>query len=292
MCLRCALRLGADAAEVQDLWARYLRAKNSMSTLVQDRMRTINSKILKEIKEAGRDAGKKFWRHIQGQKSTAQPCTDSLQDPEMGLEYREHMAGKLRSQAGHSIGLDKRPQSPDLAQCDGITERELDRALKRLSAGQRHKVRERVRAAELERWRTSAQTKSALSVYRANKQAIEPERFFDNSRGSSLLSEARGGVLRTRSLQAKYTPSTSTTCHRCSAAEETIKHVVLECTGLQPGLPREQTNPSCPNALATALGFHEQGAPPNCKEVELTKRRLEHWWRTRNPPAPPKSADK
>ncbi|KAL1418543.1 hypothetical protein MTO96_005670 [Rhipicephalus appendiculatus] len=113
-----------------------------MSALVQDRMRTINRKILKEIKEAGRDAGKTFWRHIQGQKSTAQPWTDSLQDPEMGLEYRgeaclhfiaEHMAGKLRSQAGHSVGLDERPQSPDLARCDGITERELDRALKRLS---------------------------------------------------------------------------------------------------------------------------------------------------------------
>ncbi|KAH7946550.1 hypothetical protein HPB52_000943 [Rhipicephalus sanguineus] len=123
-------------------------------------------------------------------------------------------------------------------------------------------------------------------------QFLNLERFFDNSRDSSLLSEARGGVLRTRTLQAKYTPSTSTTCHRCSAAEETIKLVVLECTGLQPGPPLEQTNPSCPNALATALGFHEQGAPPNWKEVELTKRRLEHWWRTRNPPAPPESADK
>ncbi|KAL1475909.1 hypothetical protein MTO96_036940, partial [Rhipicephalus appendiculatus] len=139
---RFALRLGADEAEVQDLWARYLRAKKSMSALVQDRMGTINRKILKEIKEAGRDAGKKFWRHIQGQKSTAQPWTDSLRDPEMGLEYRgeaclhfiaEHMAGKLRSQAGHSVGLDERPQSPDLPRCDSITERELDRALKRLS---------------------------------------------------------------------------------------------------------------------------------------------------------------
>ncbi|KAL1486507.1 hypothetical protein MTO96_031355 [Rhipicephalus appendiculatus] len=57
---RFALRLGADEAEVQDLWARYLRAKKSMSALVQDRMRTINRKILKEIKEAGRDAGEEI----------------------------------------------------------------------------------------------------------------------------------------------------------------------------------------------------------------------------------------
>ncbi|KAH8034466.1 hypothetical protein MRX96_003280 [Rhipicephalus microplus] len=48
-----ALRLGADEAEVQDLWAHNLRAKKSMSTLVQERMITINHKILKEIKEAG-----------------------------------------------------------------------------------------------------------------------------------------------------------------------------------------------------------------------------------------------
>ncbi|KAL1438200.1 hypothetical protein MTO96_048283 [Rhipicephalus appendiculatus] len=86
----------------------------------------------------GRNSGDTY----KGQKSTAQPWTDSLRDPEMGLEYRgeaclhfiaEHMAGKLRSRAGHSVGLDERPQSPDLPRCDAITERELDRALKRLS---------------------------------------------------------------------------------------------------------------------------------------------------------------
>ncbi|KAL3242972.1 hypothetical protein MRX96_047645 [Rhipicephalus microplus] len=43
------------------------------------------------------------------------------------------MAGKLRSLAGHSIDLDESPQFPDLTWCDDITERELDRALKRLS---------------------------------------------------------------------------------------------------------------------------------------------------------------
>ncbi|KAH8032180.1 hypothetical protein HPB51_023598 [Rhipicephalus microplus] len=91
-----ALRLGADEAEVQDLWAHYLRTKKSMSTLVQIRIRTIKHKILKEIKVTGRDVGKKFWRHIQGHKSTVQPWTDSLRDTEMGLEYRElSIQGKL-----------------------------------------------------------------------------------------------------------------------------------------------------------------------------------------------------
>ncbi|KAL1481475.1 hypothetical protein MTO96_034455 [Rhipicephalus appendiculatus] len=45
----------------------------------------------------------------------------------------EHMASKLRSQYGHSVGLDERPQSPNMAHCDGITEGGLHSALKRLS---------------------------------------------------------------------------------------------------------------------------------------------------------------
>ncbi|KAL3185442.1 hypothetical protein MRX96_005465 [Rhipicephalus microplus] len=56
---------------------------------------------------------------------------------------------------------------------------------------------------------------------------------------------------------AKFTPSTPTTCHRCNAAEETIQHVVLEYTALQPRPPLEQTNRSFPSALATALGLRE-----------------------------------
>ncbi|KAL3254034.1 hypothetical protein MRX96_054327 [Rhipicephalus microplus] len=142
-------------------------------------------------------------------------------------------------------------------------------------AGQRHKVREHVRAAELERWRTSTKTKLALSVYRTNKQAVGPERFYDNIRGSSLLSEAHGWVLRTRAMQAKFTLSMPTTCHRCNAAEETIQNAVLVCVGLQPGPPLEQplgqTNPSYSSAFATALGFCEQGAPPNWKKIEFNE---------------------
>ncbi|KAL3220409.1 hypothetical protein MRX96_029889 [Rhipicephalus microplus] len=79
-----------------------------------------------------------------------------------------------------------------------------------------------------------------------------------DTKGISLLSEARGGVLHTRAMQTKFTASTPTICHCCNAAEETIQHVVLECTGLQPGPPLQQANPC---TLAMALGIHEQGAP-------------------------------
>ncbi|KAH8033811.1 hypothetical protein HPB51_016266 [Rhipicephalus microplus] len=46
--------------------------------------------------------------------------------------------------------------------------------------------------------------KSALKIYRTFKQEIARERIYDNTRGSSLLFEARTGVLRTKTYRAKY----------------------------------------------------------------------------------------
>ncbi|KAH8020892.1 hypothetical protein HPB51_008004 [Rhipicephalus microplus] len=46
--------------------------------------------------------------------------------------------------------------------------------------------------------------KSTLEIYRTFKQEIAKERIYDNTRGSSLLFEARTGVLRTKTYRAKY----------------------------------------------------------------------------------------
>ncbi|KAH8039458.1 hypothetical protein HPB51_007336 [Rhipicephalus microplus] len=46
--------------------------------------------------------------------------------------------------------------------------------------------------------------KSALEIYRTFKQEIAKESIYDNTRGSSLLFEARTGVLRTKTYRAKY----------------------------------------------------------------------------------------
>ncbi|KAH8031217.1 hypothetical protein HPB51_014053 [Rhipicephalus microplus] len=46
--------------------------------------------------------------------------------------------------------------------------------------------------------------KSALEIYRTFKQEIAKERIYDDTRGSSLLFEARTGVLRTKTYRAKY----------------------------------------------------------------------------------------
>ncbi|KAH7934807.1 hypothetical protein HPB52_000504 [Rhipicephalus sanguineus] len=121
------------------------------------------------------------------------------------------------------------------------------------------------------------------------KTDIAKEALYDNSRGSGLLCEARSGVLRTRSLRARYTAELATMCPLCQGAEETIRHIVLECTGLRPAIHDAQdsgtsgqsamgaTNDN--SALARALGFRGSGEPPGWEAVEATKRRLECWWR-------------
>ncbi|KAH8041486.1 hypothetical protein HPB51_016931 [Rhipicephalus microplus] len=57
---------------------------------------------------------------------------------------------------------------------------------------------------ETDMWRIDMIKKSALEIYRAFKREIAKERIYDNTRGSSLLFEARTGVLRTKTYRAKY----------------------------------------------------------------------------------------
>ncbi|KAH7955536.1 hypothetical protein HPB52_001210 [Rhipicephalus sanguineus] len=137
--------------------------------------------------------------------------------------------------------------------------------------------------------RHKEKAKRALALYWEAKTDIAKEALYDNSRGSGLLCEARSGVLRTRSLRARYTAELDTMCPLCQGAEETIRHIVLECTGLRPAIHDAQdsgtsaqgatgaTNDS--SALARALGFRGSGEPPSWEAVEATKRRLECWWR-------------
>ncbi|KAH7955515.1 hypothetical protein HPB52_001189 [Rhipicephalus sanguineus] len=134
-------------------------------------------------------------------------------------------------------------------------------------------TRQLVRQQEREEWVRTAEKKSSMTVYMMGKGDIAKEAFFDNSRGSGLLAEARSGVLRTRQWRAHYVDRQQTQCILCNAAEETIEHIVLQCPKIHP--PSETTS------LQTALGFVEgedqrKGARTY---VELTKQRLEHWGR-------------
>uniref|UniRef100_A0A6G5AG55 Putative tick transposon n=1 Tax=Rhipicephalus microplus TaxID=6941 RepID=A0A6G5AG55_RHIMP len=56
-------------------------------------------------------------------------------------------------------------------------------------------VKKKVKETETDMWRMGMIKKSALEIYRTFKQEIAKERIYDNTRGSSLLFEARTGVL-------------------------------------------------------------------------------------------------
>uniref|UniRef100_A0A6G5AE77 Putative tick transposon n=1 Tax=Rhipicephalus microplus TaxID=6941 RepID=A0A6G5AE77_RHIMP len=82
-------------------------------------------------------------------------------------------------------------------------------------------------------WRIGMIKKSALEVYRTFKQKIAKERVYDNTRGSSLLFEAKTGVLRTKTYRAKY-EGVDTVCSACGEEEETAEHIIMFCKGLHP----------------------------------------------------------
>ncbi|KAH9365690.1 hypothetical protein HPB48_000492 [Haemaphysalis longicornis] len=62
---RHAVSHGAGAAEVMERWDAYQEAKREMAMLVQRKLKAVNAKQLQDIQSAGRDAGRKFWRHIR-----------------------------------------------------------------------------------------------------------------------------------------------------------------------------------------------------------------------------------
>ncbi|KAH8035691.1 hypothetical protein HPB51_007935 [Rhipicephalus microplus] len=66
--------------------------------------------------------------------------------------------------------------------------------------------------------------KSALEIYRTFKQEIAKERIYDNTRGSSLLFEARTGVLRTKTYRAKY-EGVDTVCTR--RFDDIVEHATV-----------------------------------------------------------------
>lgn len=136
-------------------------------------------------------------------------------------------------------------------------------------------IRARVSESETRRWAEAARRKPALALYAREKQEVRKLNFMDNSQGSAMLAAARGGMLRTRVLQAKYS-DTDVGCTMCAqGADETAEHIILECTGLEP-------EAQCGVELAVALGFRESDEradePP---PVEITKKRLQCWWRRR-----------
>ncbi|KAH7955847.1 hypothetical protein HPB52_004164 [Rhipicephalus sanguineus] len=89
-------------------------------------------------------------------------------------------------------------------------------------------------------WDTDEMGHPNLLAIGAGKSDIAEEVFYDNSRGSGLLCEARSGVFRMWTLRARFTAELDTTCPLCQDAEDTIRYIVLECTCLQAVVPGAQ----------------------------------------------------
>ncbi|KAG0433903.1 hypothetical protein HPB47_019497 [Ixodes persulcatus] len=100
-------------------------------------------------------------------------------------------------------------------------------------------IRNRVREEEAARWAETAKSKSTLYMYHRYKHEISAEtRLYDNSLGSRLLIESRAGGLRTQVYRRRFDQTVeSVACRVCGQADETIEHLVLSCTGLQPVQP-------------------------------------------------------
>ncbi|MDJ1305930.1 MAG: hypothetical protein MRQ09_06910, partial [Candidatus Midichloria sp.] len=132
-------------------------------------------------------------------------------------------------------------------------------------------IKKKVKATERDRWVEGMQTKTALEKYRLHKTVIVKESLYDNSRGSSLLFEARTGVLRTRMYRAKY-QEIDTVCGACGEEDETAEHLILYCKGLHPVLTEGNAD------IIKALGFRDSEGKVDFKKVEITKQRLSEWW--------------
>ncbi|CAN8002271.1 unnamed protein product, partial [Ixodes hexagonus] len=79
---------------------------------------------------------------------------------------------------------------------------------------QMENVHTRVNETETQRWAEKAGQKPALALYTREKREVRKVEFMDNGRGSGLLFDARGGMLRTRGLRTKYT-DTDVRCTLC-----------------------------------------------------------------------------
>ena len=132
-------------------------------------------------------------------------------------------------------------------------------------------IRKKVREIETVNWMQRMETKRTMEIYKNEKKEIRRENLYDNTKGSALLFEARAGCLRTKTYRNKYS-ELDETCVCCSKDPETTQHILMECDGIHPA--RTVGNVQLPEAL----GFKVEGNI-NRSAVEISKRRLEYWWK-------------
>ncbi|KAG0424794.1 hypothetical protein HPB47_028015 [Ixodes persulcatus] len=238
-------------------WREYQDSKVEVTTLIQTKMAKADKRFLEDLKEVGREAPRKFWRHVRDQ--TGKPREDPmLKDDTTGRQLgpREtirYIEERVRSMlAGSSTdAVDENEWEEGVVEREAKSRRnkgiataralwgynryEVTRAVWKmvvvpgltfgnsalcLPSGTRQylevrqreprsslelqqSIRTRVIESETRRWAEAARRKPALALYAREKQEVKRIPFMDNSKGSALLSVARGGMLRTRVLRAK-----------------------------------------------------------------------------------------
>ena len=132
-------------------------------------------------------------------------------------------------------------------------------------------IKKKVKETETATWAGRMATKKSLEHYKAGKREIAKENFYDNTKGSALLFEARAGCLRTRSYIGRYRQQDES-CICCGKETETIPHILMDCESIHPVRSGGNVN------LLQALGFKDNGNLDR-SSVEISKRRLECWWK-------------
>lgn len=84
--------------------------------------------------------------------------------------------------------------------------------------------------------------------------------------GTSLLFEARTGILHTKLHRAKFTTGTGTVCDLCGGGVETTEHMLIQCTGIVPQ--------SVTQEMHMALGFRDNMGRMDHRAVQGMKDRL------------------
>ncbi|KAM7305235.1 guanine nucleotide exchange factor VAV3 isoform X2 [Ixodes scapularis] len=127
-------------------WREYQDRKVEVTTLIQTKMAKADKRFLEDLKEAGREAPRKFWRHVRDQ--TGKPREDPmLKDDTTGRqlgprETIQYIEERVRSMfAGSSTdAVDENGRPEGLVQrevqssMDNITRGELKKAMGRMGA--------------------------------------------------------------------------------------------------------------------------------------------------------------
>lgn len=90
------------------------------------------------------------------------------------------------------------------------------------------KVKKAMKKSERQIWKSRMMGKSVLGLYRERKTELAREPFFDNTKESSLLLEARAETLKTKEYREKFEESKAT-CSTCGEETEMATHRTSEC---------------------------------------------------------------